>query len=203
MLVYNIVMYTSLNAKAYEKGAAFISSKKGGVLLILWSFFEASFWFIAPDFLLGIFGIVKPKEKNRFFILALTASFFGGITYYIFNILSFDTMSLVLKETPFVTEKMMSFIRNVYDTYGLPGVLFQSFSFMSFKIWTHIAVEFNLNPLGYFSLVMISRSLRLYPVTLVASLMGKFFPNFIRKHFVTILILYSLSFIVMLVAMEN
>jgi hypothetical protein len=196
-------MYTSFNTKAFEKGLAFISSKKGGVLLILWSFFEASFWFIAPDFLLGIFGIVKPKEKNRFFVLAFIASFFGGITYYIFNIISFDTMSMILRETPFVTERMMSFIRDVYATYGLPGVLFQSFSFMSFKIWTHLAVESNLNPFGYFSLVMISRSLRLYPVVLLASLVGKFLPGFIRKHFVAILVVYSVSFVVMLVAIES
>ncbi|MBP9866740.1 MAG: hypothetical protein KBC41_01540 [Candidatus Pacebacteria bacterium] len=195
-------MYTSINSKVYEKGVAFISSKKGGTLLILWSFFEASFWFIAPDFLLGIFGIVKPKEKNRFFVLAFIASFFGGVTYYVFNILSFDTMSFILRETPFVTERMMSFIRGVYATYGLPGVLFQSFSFMSFKIWTHLAIESNLNPIGYFLLVMISRSLRLYPVIFFASLIGKFFPDFIRKHFVTILVAYSVFFILMLVSVE-
>lgn len=195
-------MYKIFNSKFYERSIKIVSSKAGEKLLLLWSFFEASFWFIAPDFLLVIFGVLQPKDKNKFFIKAFIASFLGGAMYYLLNIISFNTMNTILQQTPFVTERMFIFIRDVYMNHGLTGVLFQSFSFMSFKIWTHLAVESNLNPFGYFSLVMISRSLRLYLVIFLSSLVGKFFPDFIRKHFILVFISYTLIFISMLTILE-
>lgn len=63
-------MYQSFNTTFYNRAVTFVSSPIGITFLVVWSFCEASFWFIAPDFLLVMFAFLKPTHKNKFFAVA-------------------------------------------------------------------------------------------------------------------------------------
>ena len=136
-----------------EKQAAGLA---GLVLVGLWAFFEASFWFIAPDFILIILAFTLPRRWLALSLAALGGSLAGGIVYYGLLYASFDTFEKILKATPFVMPRMLEFVESMYRHYGYAGVLVQSLSFMSFKIWTYKAVVHDFHPLLYFPLVMIS-----------------------------------------------
>ena len=196
-------MYKSLNAKVYDRALTFVSSTTGIVFLAVWSFCEASFWFVAPDFLLVIFAFLKPTHKNKFFAVALLASFLGGVVYYILNLFALDSLGEILRHTPFVTDRMILFVQETYGKYGHLGVLFQSFTFMSFKIWTNVAVVMGLNPIIYFPLVMISRVFRLYPVTWLSAYISRYTTNFLKNNFLVVLAGYVILFFTMLIVLEN
>lgn len=178
-------------------------SKNQWLLLGAWSFLEASFWFIAPDFLLVIFGVFFPKEWKRSTALALLNSLIGGIFYFVLVNWAPDLFGSVLKDTPFVTERMLQFVSDLYARYHYLGVLFQSFSFMSFKIWTYQAVNFQFNPFIYFPLVMLSRTIRLGAVSLLASRISPLIYRQVVKRPKIWIGIYSLLFLTGLILIEG
>ena len=113
------------------------------------------------------------------------------------------TFEPILLATPFVTPRMLEFIDNAYTNYGYAGILVQSVSFMSFKIWTYQAVKFEFAPYLYFPLVMISRTFRLMLVTWVAALIGRKCNQIAKPYFPILLVVYSIAFVSMLIVVES
>lgn len=196
-------MYYGLNLRIYDRAQLFIASTAGLVFLAIWSFTEASIWFIAPDFVLVFFLLLNPTIKNRAFFVVLIASLLGGIIYYIFNLVALETAQDLLFSTPFVAPRMVDSIREIYSQFGYLGILAQSFSMMSFKIWTHIAVEVGFNAFIYFPLVIISRIVRIYLVATVAASISRFMTVALKKHFVVILAGYCLAAVSLLMLLEQ
>lgn len=128
---------------------------------------------------------------------------FGGIFYYALCSLAPEWSASVLQHTPFVNESMISFIESTYTKYGHGGVFFQAFSFMSFKIWTFLAVKVQFNPWIYFAIVMVSRTLRLGLVSWLASIVGRKFKSQIARYYVSLLVIYSILFVTMLIYIES
>ena len=144
----------------------------GLVAVALWAFAEATFWFIAPDFLIMILCAAAPRAWKRIVLWALAGSLVGGVVCFALNTFFLDEMGQILRATPFVQERMITEIDSLYSKLGPQAVLHQSFSFMQFKIWTHLAVLHGFQPILYFLLVMVSRAVRLGLVGLAAHLVG-------------------------------
>ena len=194
-------MYRALNERAYQGALVFASSAVGMITIALWSFLEASFWFIAPDFILLLFLVLLPSQKGKLFWTVLIASLVGGGAYFIANLIDFDAMRQILYQTPFVNSEMIARVREFYLDYGLLGVLMQSISFISFKIWTHLAVEVGFQPVWYFLLVCISRALRIYVVVMVGVYLSRF-ATLARRHFVPLVSLYAVASLTLLFIVE-
>lgn len=172
-------------------------------LLAVWSFLEASVWFIAPDFLLVIFGIFFPREWTRSTALALLSSLIGGVFYFTLLQSQPEFFGSLLQRTPFVTDRMLKFVNDLYARHQYLGVLFQSFSFMSFKIWTYQAIKFHFNPALYFPLVMLSRTVRLGAVAYLASRISPFIYSHVVRHPKVWIGVYSFLFLAGLILIES
>lgn len=173
------------------------------VLLALWAAGEASVWFIAPDFLLMPFTIVRPERWRRFSIIAWCASFIGGSLYFAFCSLHIALAESILGHTPFVTPRMLASISELFDRHGEWGALAQSWSFMSFKIWTFEAVRHHFAWWTYFPIVMCSRIVRLFVVSWAASHLSRWVKPWWDRRPVLSWALYTAAFLVMLIVMEQ
>jgi len=191
-----------LNQKVYDKFYIFAGSLVGLILLGLWSFFEASVWFIAPDFLIMLFSLVLFKKYKKFILVALITSLIGGLLYYILNLFYFEQLTDILFNTPFVAERSVAFVSKLLSEYGVIATFLQSITLIPFKIWTHFIVQYNLSPLLYFVFVAISRTIRFFVVAFVFAFLGKKFKNKIRNNFNWLLIIYLLSFALVMFLLE-
>lgn len=173
------------------------------ILLSLWAFGEASFWFIAPDFLLIPLAIEKPERWFKLSMIAWVSSIGGGLFYFWWASRNPAEAQSVLSQTPFVTPRMQETISNWYEKYGFWGALLQSWSFMSFKIWTFEAIKKDFFFWFYFPVVTFSRVFRLFVVTYLAARVSPFvFPLWRKKPLVS-WIAYSILFISGLILIEK
>jgi hypothetical protein len=172
-------------------------------LLAAWAFGEACFWFIAPDFLLMPFAIQRPGKWSRYSLIAWCASFVGGSLYFLFCSVQLPLAESILAHTPFVTPRMLETISGLYDRQGYWGALGQSWSFMSFKIWTFEAVRHHFSWWIYFPVVMFSRVFRLFVVTWVVSRLSPYVEPLWSWRPALSWTLYTAAFLVMLIVMER
>jgi len=196
-------MYHHINKNFSDWIALLAMSRAGLVVVVFWAMAEATFWFIAPDFILGILIAFAPQAWKRLLLGALVGSFLGGIISLVLNHITPAWMAVVLSNTPFVQQHMIAFVESVYSKHGYIGVLFQAFSFMQFKIWTHLAVLHGFNPALYLALVMVSRTIRFGVAAVLAKEIGKKISNFLIRHAILFTSVYTCIFIALLVILEG
>lgn len=196
-------MYHHVNRKLSDLIATAAVSRSGLLIVGGWAVAEATFWFVAPDFILGVMLAFAPRAWKRLLAAALVGSLIGGVVSFALNSLYPTWMASVLSVTPFVQPTMIAFVEDVYNRHHYLGVLFQAFSFMQFKIWTHLAVLHGFNPLIYFTLVMVSRAVRFGAVSLVAKSVGEKIGHLLRTHATAFLLSYTALFLALLFALES
>lgn len=196
-------MYQDINRKFASWIAAVTESRSGLYVVGCWAVAEATFWFIAPDFILGILIAFVPLAWKRLLGSALLGSLIGGLVSYGLNLAFPAWMAGVLHGTPFVNAQMISFVNDVYTQHGHLGVLFQAFSFMQFKIWTQQAVQHGFNPVFYFGLVMVSRTIRFGAASLLAKNIGSRISALLIRHAVVFVVVYTALFVTMLILVEG
>jgi membrane protein YqaA with SNARE-associated domain len=195
--------YESLNTDfsrwAQAAGAGVVGLVTAGV----WAFAEGTFWFIAPDFILILASAFVPPAWRRLVAAALVGSLLGGMVCWVLNSYWLEDMGRVLHATPFVTQRMIDTIDGWYTHHGPPSVFFQSFSFMQFKIWTHLAVRHGFDPVVYFMIVMFSRAVRFTAVAWIGSVVGRRMQTILARHAIALTAGYAILFVVMLLVMER
>lgn len=159
--------------RMHHRFDSFIASAAAAVILFLWSFAEASVWFLASDFLLAAYCLARPARLKRFLPVMIAGSFLGGIAYYVFCLQYPETAQAMLLRTPLAGPEGRAYVADILDTYGVTGVWRQAFSFVPFKVWTNAVAERGLDPVSYFALAMLSRSVRFFCSGLLAVLLRK------------------------------
>jgi len=87
------MQYNKLNQVFYESFSRFSGQKKSSIILSIWAFLEASFFFVAPDFILTPLSFFNPKEYKKLFLITLISALIGGIFYFVLNILYISQLS--------------------------------------------------------------------------------------------------------------
>ncbi len=195
--------YQIQNEKFYQYLFKFSNSIIGKLFLGIWAFLEPSFWFIAADMPLQIMSFVNNKKFKSYFLIVLISSILGIIFYYTLNLFYYDKLRVILEQTPFVTDTMISRISGWYDNYGVFAVLFQSVSFMSVKIWTSLAIQRGFSFFPFILFTTISRAFRFFIVAIIASYLGIKFEKFIKKNAIILFFIYIIGFILLLIFMES
>ena len=183
-----------INEKTYYR-LHFLSLTTGSlVLLALWSFFEASIWFVLPDFFLLILCILAPEKYKRFFVIGFLFSIIG-VTFYFFFVATYQNLANeLLINTPFVNQEMLDTIDKLYETKGLTAVFRQTTTIIPVKVWTFQAVLHNFSFIPYLLIIALIRSIRMFLVCLIFSFIGKKFKANIRSNVGIFIILYVVLF---------
>lgn len=191
------------NHRLADNFTRFVNSRGGLITLGIWAFFEPSFWFIAPDMCLWAMCLYAPRNYRKYFLVTLAAALAGAGFYFLLNLFFFDQLKPILMATPFVHERMFTQIQGILAAYGVKGLLFQAFSFMSVKIWVHVAVQ---NAVPFFQFILltgISRALRFFLFALLFSRIGGRLEGWLRKYFIPFVVLYVIGFLSVLLTLET
>jgi len=183
--------------------SAWVIPTKLLIVTAFWAFAESSFWFIAVDFLLVPFAVMFPRQWFKTAGVAWVASHCGGALYFLFCSSYMDLAGEIMAVTPFVSQRMHDFISGLYQNYGPWGAMAQSWSFMSFKIWTYEAVRHGFAFFPYFPLVMFSRIFRLFVVAWIAAKASPFVLPIWSRGRIWSWVVYSIGFISMLIVIEK
>ena len=190
--------FNEFNSIVYNK-LGFLTATGGAmVLLALWAFFEASFWFIIPDFFLLILCIFSPNRYKKFFLACILFSLMGISAYFLFTSQYPAVSREILTNTPFINAEMLDKVGRVYSQQGVTAALKQTTTVIPVKVWTFQAVNYNFNFFSYLFLIAISRAIRMFLVCFIFSYLGKRCASLIRKNAVPFLMFYLLLFFIIL-----
>lgn len=189
------MQYINFNNKIYDSFEKFSLSYIAMIFISTWAFFESSVWFILPDFIILILVVVNPTKYKKYFGITFISSILGILAYYLFVIINPTIAWNILVQTPFTTPLMVDQVATKYTTQGISSILFQSYSGIPSKIWTYTLTEIiSMKFMLYFVLVSISRGVRIFITSFVASKIGIKGKQFIRNHFSILITLHTIIF---------
>ncbi len=190
--------FSEFNKKLYDKLSLLTMTKGALVLLAIWAFFEASIWFVIPDFLLLILCLLYPKNYKKFFLFTLLFSILGIIIYFLF-VSNYPLLSgKILVNTPFINQKMLDSINSLYMEKGIVVVLRQTTTFIPVKVWTFQTVLHQFNLFLYLFFVAVSRAIRMFIISLIFAFIGKRHKKIVREYSSILLLAYALIFFLVL-----
>ena len=170
--------------------------------LSFFSFAEASFFPIPPDFLL--IAILGPKQqKNWFYYSALTAgwSVLGGVFGYGIGFLLFDSVGQWLIVTYNLSDHMIA-VKELFDQNAFWAIFISGFTPVPYKIFTISAGFFSINFFTFIIASAISRFLRFFIVGYIMKVFGDGMSKFAFKYFNIITLLFAIGVIAFIITLN-
>ena len=170
--------------------------------LSFFSFAEASFFPIPPDFILvAILG--SRQQKNWFYYSALTAfwSVLGGVLGYIIGYLLFDTVGQWLISTYSLQDHMIT-VKDLFDQNAFWAIFISGFTPIPYKIFTISAGFFGINFLTFILASAISRFLRFFVVGYIMKVFGEEMSKFAFKYFNILTLAFAAGIVIFIIAIQ-
>tara|TARA_Y100000022_G_C13066047_1_gene291146 strand:- start:15 stop:620 length:606 start_codon:yes stop_codon:yes gene_type:complete len=174
-------MFTQLYNKCLELAA----HKNAKYFLGIISFIESSIFPIPPDVMIAPMAIAKKEDFFKIFLIATIFSVLGGIFGYVIGVYFFD-FAISIVEFYNYEQKVID-IKNALSQgtgfYTWLVILFLSgFTPLPYKVFTIASGLVSFNLLIFILISFISRGLRFFIVSYLASKFGNTFTNFMDKH---------------------
>ena len=170
--------------------------------LSFFSFAEASFFPIPPDFMLvAILG--AKKGKGWIYYSALTASWsvLGGMFGYAIGFLLFDSVGQWLIVTYNLGNHMIA-VKELFDQNAFWAIFISGFTPIPYKIFTISAGFFSINFITFIIASAISRFLRFFIVGYIMKVFGEEMSRFVFKYFNIITLVFAVGAIALVVAIK-
>lgn len=112
-------------------------------LIFIWSFLEASFWWVAPDISIGIAYVYFPQFWKRFLWVALAGAFVGSLVTYYWASHWPDQWTHYVTGMRFHSEKNLQYVQIALPANGI-GMIKAAFSGIPYKLYFGVAPQKNL-----------------------------------------------------------
>lgn len=170
--------------------------------LSFFSFAEASFFPIPPDFLL-IAILSARQQKKWFYYSALTASWsvLGGVFGYIIGFLLFDTVGQWLVLTYDLQDYMIR-VKELFDKNAFWAIFISGFTPIPYKIFTISAGFFSINFFVFIIASAVSRFLRFFIVGYIVKVFGEEMGKFVFKYFNILTLIFGVGAIIFLIMLS-
>ena len=169
----------------YKKCLNLAAHKSSKRYLAIVSFLESSFFPIPPDVMVIPMVISKKKEFFKIFLIATIFSVLGGIFGYLIGAFFFD---IGIKIVTFYSyeNKLIDLKNNLMNSdsfYAWLVILFLAgFTPLPYKVFTIVSGLINFNFPIFILISLISRGLRFFIVSYLASKFGDAFTNFMNQY---------------------
>ena len=169
----------------YNKCLKLAAHKNSKYFLGLISFMESSIFPIPPDVMIAPMAIAKKKDFLKIFLVATIFSVLGGIFGYVIGVYFFDFAMSVIEF--YNHEQKVLNIKNTLSEgsgfYAWLVILFLAgFTPLPYKVFTIASGLVSFNLLIFILISFISRGLRFFIVSYLASKFGNTFTNYMNKH---------------------
>lgn len=133
----------------------FFSSHQANWLIFFWAASEALIWFVIPEFLLLLVVFMRIRHKKQMLMFDIAGTTVGTIIALIIKL----PENLIVK-LPYIQPNMISQTRTWYAESGLLGLAHQPFSGVPYKVFTHLAWQYNFFFLWFILVAVIVRIIR-------------------------------------------
>ena len=169
----------------YKKCLILAAHKSSKYYLALVSFVESSFFPIPPDVMVIPMVISKKTEFIKIFLITTIFSVLGGILGYLIGAFFFDIGMQVMTFYGY-EDKLINLKNNLINSdgfYAWLGILFLAgFTPLPYKVFTITSGLISFNLFVFILISFISRGLRFFIVSYLASKFGDVFTNYMNKH---------------------
>lgn len=177
----------------------FIESKYMNYMVFWWAFFEASIWFVIPEFLLLLVIFFRSKNKRKL----LTYDIWGTICGTFFAFYFFKLSNFGVEQVPYIYQSMLDQTRVWYEDFGVFALIFQPFSGVPYKVFIDLAQDYNLNIIIFTIFAVIVRLSRYWFVYVVLTGVYPLVHKRILNNFLLIFFLACFIFSFCLMSVTN
>lgn len=131
-----------------------------GALCFVWSFLEASLWWVAPDVAISIGYLHRPARRNLFFTLALLGAMAGGGVSYYWALHYPEHWKAYVLGMPFHTASHYQGIQAHLRERGLWALVVGAWTGMPYKLFCGAAALQSLPVVPVLAVGVISRAIR-------------------------------------------
>jgi|TARA_Y100000310_G_scaffold169509_1_gene169611 membrane protein YqaA with SNARE-associated domain len=170
--------------------------------LSFFSFTEASFFPVPPDFLL--IAILGAKQKRKWFYYSLLTSIWsviGGAFGYVIGFLLFDSVGQFLINA-YNLEQYISTIQELFAQNAFWAIFISGFTPIPYKIFTISAGFFGINFLIFIIASTISRFMRFFAVGYIMKVFGDDMSKFAFRYFNILTLIFALGIIIFIITLN-
>ena len=176
----------------------FFLSKESNYLVLCWAAAEAVVWFIIPEFLLLLMVFMKIRRKRELIVYDVIGTVIGTVIAYMWN-----ASEQVLLSFPYVFQGMIDHVHAWYEQLGVWGLIYQPFSGVPYKVFTHLAPEYYLPVLGFLVVAIVVRMSRYLVVYEISRRLYPFLHKYVRRHYLVLFVGAILIFTMMLMRVSD
>jgi len=176
----------------------FFTSRESNALIVTWAAAEAFIWFVLPEFLLFLIIFMKVRHKFDLLKYDIIGTIVGTIVGVIWH-----APASFLTTLPFVHENMLNQVREWFSDWGVWGIFFQPFSGVPFKVFNHLALDFNFYIPFFIILAIIARITRYFIAYEITKALYPLLHKYVRKHYAVLFLIAVLIFTMLLMRVSQ
>jgi membrane protein YqaA with SNARE-associated domain len=116
----------------------FFGSRQANYLVFFWALGEAVVWFVIPEFLLLLVIFMRIKRKRELLYYDIYGTAAGTLIALLIHL-----PHSAIDKLPYIQPGMIAQVQAWYAQHGVFGLLFQPFSGVPYKVFTHLAGDYH------------------------------------------------------------
>jgi membrane protein YqaA with SNARE-associated domain len=196
-LRYHLKTYTD---KALEPSVTigqrlenFFSSKQANWLIFAWAAGEALFWFVIPEFLLLLLVFMRIRRKKELLFYDIYGTVAGTIIA-----LALHIPQTAIAHLPYIQPAMITQTQQWYDSYGIFGLIFQPFSGVPFKVFTHLAADYRFFIPFFIIFAVVVRISRYFFAYAIFNALYPLLHKYVYRHYIMLGFIATVIFSILL-----
>lgn len=149
--------------------------------IVLWTFLEASLWWVAPDISISIAYIYFPLYWKRFLFLALLGAFIGSLVTYTWAYLASDYWFHYVSAMRFHTQANIQHVQQSL-TCDSPAIIKAAWTGIPYKLFFGLAAMKGLSFAKIAPMGLLSRAIRFVFVLMVTCLIRHYTKPWGERH---------------------
>src|SRR6266550_400520 len=171
----------------------FFESKHANYLVFWWAFGEAIVWFVIPEFLLLLLIFMRIQKKRQLLLYDIYGTAVGTLIAYVIHLPQTWILHL-----PYIKHGMILQTKDWYDHLGILGLIYQPFSGVPYKVFTHLAADYHFFIPAFLLFAVIIRISRYYIAYVILKSIYPFLHKYVYHNYVPLFIVSSLIFSLLL-----
>ncbi len=171
----------------------FFSSKYANWLVFFWAMGEALIWFVIPEFLLILLIFMRIKRKRELLLYDIYGTIAGTLVAFAIHL-----PERLIDNLPYIQPKMVLQVREWFDLHGIFGLMYQPFSGVPYKVFTHLANDYHFFIISFVIIAVLVRISRYYLIYLLLSGIYPVLHKYVYRNYVRLFLAATFVFSVML-----
>jgi membrane protein YqaA with SNARE-associated domain len=171
----------------------FFTSNYANWLVFFWAMGEALIWFVIPEFLLVLLVFMRIRRRRELVYYDIGGTIAGTLVAFMINL-----PDRFIEKLPYVQPRMLAQARYWYNAHGILGLIYQPFSGVPYKVFTHLAHDYHFFIVTFLIVAVIVRISRYYIIYLLLSSIYPVFHKYVYRNYVRLFLIATFIFSVLL-----